>query len=75
MEVNNIIVLAIVILVALAFFYRFKAAKPGKQKLSVELVEAKKLTHDTIIFTFLLPNTHKKLGLKVGEHIEIEYIL
>ena len=73
MEANNILVVAIVVLLAaLALFYRFKAGKTGKQKISVELVEAKKLTHDTIIFTFILPSSHKKLGLKVGEHIEIE---
>lgn len=67
METNNVIIIgAMIFLAALALLFRFKAAKPGKAKLSVELVEAKKLTHDTIIFTFILPNSHKKLGLKVG---------
>lgn len=67
METNNMIVLGIVVLaVVLALVYKFRAPKQGKAKLSVELIETRQLTHDTIVFTFLLPPTHKKLGLKIG---------
>lgn len=55
-----------VFVIALALMYKFKPSKNRKQKLSVELVEAAQQTHDTILFTFMLPDTSKKLGLKVG---------
>lgn len=71
---NYIFIIAIVTLVlAISLLTKMRTKKQGRQRLSVELVEAKQLTHDTITFTFLLPNANRKLGLKIGEHIEIEY--
>lgn len=55
-----------VFLVSLALMYKFKSPKNRKQKLTVELVEATEQTHDTKVFTFLLPDPSKKLGLKIG---------
>ena len=53
----------IILIIFLTFLF-----KPNnkKQTLNVKLAEKKPLTHDTIIFTFLLPNSKKPLGLKIG---------
>jgi hypothetical protein len=71
METNKLIVLGVVVLVCALglLILKLRASKQGRKKLTVELAEARKLTHDTVIYTFLLPNNQKKLGLKVGEHI------
>ena len=71
---TNLIIIVIILAIVLIISYvlKLKTSKPSKQKLTVELVEAKQLTHDTIIFTFVLPNANRKLGLKIGEHLEIE---
>lgn len=72
MDINHNLFIAVGIAIFLAvigFLMRSKFVKQGRRRMKVELVEAKKLTHDTIIFTFTLPNTSKSLGLKVGEHI------
>lgn len=58
--------LGIVFFALIAIFFRLKAMKGNRQKLTVELVEKNQLTHDTIVFTFTLPNSRSKLGLKVG---------
>ena len=65
MEFNSMLSLVLLpialIIIAVALF-----RKPGKQTMKVELVEKKRLTHDTILFTFALPDSSKKLGLKIG---------
>jgi hypothetical protein len=43
-----------------------------RMRYKVKLVEKKMITHDTVVLTFLLPPTRKSLGLKIGEHVEIE---
>ena len=68
----NLILLGAPLVIILAIFVFFLTQKRGPTKMQCQLVEKDKLTHDTIIFTFTLPNQKKTLGLKVGEHIEIE---
>ena len=60
---------AIILVIFLLLLFK---PKPRQQRLSVKLVDKKVLTHDTIIFTFLLPDAKKTLGLKIGEHLEVE---
>jgi len=57
---------AIAFLAIIAILLRMRAMKGKRQKLIVELVEKNQLTHDTIVFTFTLPNNSSRLGLKVG---------
>lgn len=73
MDTTIFVGLGIVLLAVIGILFRLKAMKGNRQKLTVELVEKNQLTHDTIVFTFTLPSSRSKLGLKVGEHIEIEY--
>ena len=49
----------------------FLRKKPKTKKIKVELVEKERITLDLIKLTFMLPDLKQKLGLKVGEHIEI----
>ena len=44
----------------------------GKKTIQATLVNIKTITHDTKIFTFDLPKGMNKLGLNIGEHLEIE---
>ena len=41
--------------------------------LQVPLLEKIKLSHDTYVFKFSLPEKDDVLGIKVGEHIKIQY--
>ena len=75
---NNVMYSYLPFILAVPFLFFFVALivfkGPVQQKqLKVKLVEKKRITHDSIIFTFLLPNQKKPLGLKIGEHIEIQY--
>lgn len=74
MEINNSLLLAIpgVIIIFIVIFLLFRK-DAGLKTLKVKLVDKKHITHDSIVFTFLLPEKDKKLGLKIGEHIEIQY--
>lgn len=74
MEINNPLLLAIpgAIIVLIVLFLLFRKGA-GLKTLRVKLVDKKHITHDSIIFTFLLPEKDKNLGLKIGEHIEIQY--
>lgn len=70
MDLNNPLIFAIpgAIIIAIVFFLFFKkTAHP--QKLTVKLIDKKHITHDSIVFTFLLPDQKRTLGLKIGEHI------
>ena len=71
MEINLILVAIPGVLILVIFIF-FLIRKPSLKKMKVKMVEKNRLTHDTIIFTFALPKSKEKLGLKVGEHIEIE---
>ena len=62
-----------VVIFGLFFAFLLKPKNPIRT-LSVKLVDKRTLTHDTIIFTFLLPNPKRAVGLEIGEHIELEYI-
>ena len=66
MEINIYFLFVPGILILLIFFILLLRPKNKKQNLKVKLIEKKPLTHDTIIFTFLLPNPKKPLGLKIG---------
>ena len=49
--------------------------KKGNKKttFNATLVNVKEISHDTKIFTFDLPKGTNQIGLKVGEHLELEY--
>jgi hypothetical protein len=59
----------IALIVLIGVLMKLKPSKSRKLKINVELVEKRQETHDTIAFTFMLPDINKKLGLKIGEHI------
>ena len=54
------------IVILLLFFILLLKPKNPLKTLSVKMVDKRVLTHDTIIFTFLLPNQKRPLGLKIG---------
>ena len=55
MELNPyLLVLSFAIILGLSLY--FLRMKKGPKKMQCQLVEKKKLTHDTIIFTFTIPN-------------------
>jgi hypothetical protein len=59
---SNIMMMGIIALVALiCVLIKLSPSRSRKLKINVELVEKKQETHDTIAFTFMLPNTNKKL--------------
>lgn len=58
--------LGVAFIAIIAIFFRLRLLKGKRQKIAVELVEKNQLTHDTIVFTFTLPSSSSKLGLKVG---------
>lgn len=55
-----------------AALYYISKKRNRRSTYKVKLIEKHNITHDTVIFTFLLPKNRKSLGLKVGEHIQIE---
>lgn len=67
-DILPIVALAVAALIIATILLR---RKKGPQTMIVKLIEKEKLTHDTIIFTYALPDASKKLNLKVGEHIQI----
>lgn len=54
------------IIILLIFLILLARPKNRLRNLSVKLVDKRILTHDTIIFTFLLPDQKRPLGLKIG---------
>jgi hypothetical protein len=52
-----------------SLYFILKPKKLAPSLIKAKLVEKNQITHDTIIFTFLLPPHKKTLGLRVGEHI------
>lgn len=46
----------------------------NNELISFKLMNKKKITHDTFIFTFELPKD-MFLGLNLGNHISIEYLV
>ena len=52
---SNIVPIAIVIIVLLSGVIILLKKKNKIQKLKIKLIEKKYVTHDTVIFTFLLP--------------------
>ncbi len=59
-------VTAVVLFGIIGAILYFKKNNNKKNKLKVKLIEKNYITHDTAIFTFLLPSSRKSLGLKVG---------
>ena len=50
-----------------------KGGKKGVKSFQAKLVDVKEISHDTKIFTFNLPEGESKIGLNIGEHLELEY--
>jgi hypothetical protein len=46
--------------------------KRGQSSFMATLTHIKEITHDTKIFTFELPSGMNKVGLNIGEHLELE---
>lgn len=66
----------ILVILILGLWLLFKTrSEIGMRKLKVKLVEKEVLTHDTAVFTFGLPDGLNRLGLKIGEHLQVEYVL
>jgi len=63
----SVTILALVSILGALYYISKHRNKRSKYK--VKLIEKNYITHDTAIFTFLLPKTRKALGLKVGEHL------
>jgi hypothetical protein len=74
MESTGILIigLAAVCLVLFAIIMKLQPSSPLKQKITVRLVEKVSETHDTMVLTFMLPDNSRKMGLRIGEHIEVE---
>ena len=64
------LVIAFIFFIILVVYFVVK--DDGKKTIQATLVNIKTITHDTNIFTFDLPKGMNKLGLNIGEHLEIE---
>ena len=61
----------VVMIFAVLFIYRIRMNRQrGPAQTEVRLVEKTRVSHDTFLFTFLLPEQNVPLGLRIGEHIE-----
>lgn len=50
-----------------------KDPKNMQEVIKLKYTGKTKISHDTFIFHYNLPNKEMTLGLKIGEHIAIEY--
>lgn len=66
-----LVVGAIVLVLILGLLYS-RFAQKNKKEFMAKLIFIKEITHDTKIFTFDLPKGDNQIGLKVGEHLELE---
>lgn len=71
-------IIALLAFLAVLLFFAvslLKGGKKGVKSFQAKLVDVKEISHDTKIFTFALPDGENKIGLNIGEHLELEYHL
>lgn len=65
--------IAVPVIAVLVIFLIYKLNSKSNRSIvqtEVKLVEKTRVSHDTFLFTFLLPQQNQTLGLKIGEHVE-----
>lgn len=69
-------ILALIAFLAVLLILLSSLTKKGTQRkvrtFQAKLVDVKEISHDTKIFTFNLPEGENKIGLNIGEHLELE---
>lgn len=65
-----LIAAATIVVVIIAIFLSKK--KRGQVSIMATLTQVKEITHDTKIYTFELPSGMDRVGLNIGEHLELE---
>ena len=68
----EVVVVAIITAIALIIAITLSKKKRGQSSIMATLKQIKEITHDTKIFTFELPSGMDKVGLNIGEHLELE---
>ena len=63
--------IAIATIIAVIIVIALSKKKRGKINIMTTLKQIKEITHDTKIFTFELPSGMDKVGLNIGEHLEL----
>lgn len=67
---NWTLVVPFVVVLAVLIIYRQRMNRiRTPRKIEAKLVEKTRVSHDTFLYTFLLPQQDGPLGLRVGEHI------
>jgi hypothetical protein len=68
----EIIFVVFATIIALIVAIILSKKKRGQSSFMATLTHIKEITHDTKIFTFELPSGMNKVGLNIGEHLELE---
>jgi hypothetical protein len=68
----QIILVAIAIVIAVVLAIVLSKKKRVQSSFMATLSSIKEITHDTKIYTFELPSGMDRVGLNIGEHLELE---